>query len=114
MDEKIAIAKQTASNRKDILDKVEKWMSACEEETWLEDYNTVSSIISCLTGFLFPFMYSDFMQSLFSGLQCQDENRYSASRGAHINLKRAERARIMIQKLPGSNFVMISCLFMFK
>ncbi|KAH7292775.1 hypothetical protein KP509_29G084800 [Ceratopteris richardii] len=30
----------------------------------------------------------------------RDENRYNASRGAHINLKRAEKARTMIQKLP--------------
>lgn len=31
----------------------------------------------------------------------QDENRYSVSRGAHKNLKRAERARIMVNKIPG-------------
>jgi protein regulator of cytokinesis 1 len=30
----------------------------------------------------------------------QDENRF-ASKGAHINLKRAERARAAINKLPG-------------
>lgn len=34
----------------------------------------------------------------------QDGNRYSAGRGAHINLKRAERARIMVNKIPGSYF----------
>jgi Ase1/PRC1/MAP65 family protein len=28
-------------SRKDILDKVERWMSACEEESWLEDYSRV-------------------------------------------------------------------------
>lgn len=69
MDEKISVAKEKANSRRDILDKIEKWISACEEETWLEDYN-------------------------------RDENRYNASRGAHINLKRAEKARITIQKLP--------------
>lgn len=31
----------------------------------------------------------------------QDENRYSVSRGAHKNLKRAERARVMVNKIPG-------------
>ncbi|KAL4192453.1 hypothetical protein AMTRI_Chr06g172100 [Amborella trichopoda] len=30
----------------------------------------------------------------------RDENRYSVSRGAHKNLKRAERARIMVNKIP--------------
>lgn len=37
------------------------------------------------------------------GLIYQDENRYSAGRGAHINLKRAERARVMISKIPGTS-----------
>nr|XP_004491431.1 65-kDa microtubule-associated protein 1 [Cicer arietinum] len=69
MDNQIAKAKEEALSRKDILDKVEKWMSACEEESWLEDYN-------------------------------RDENRYNASRGAHLNLKRAEKARILVNKIP--------------
>lgn len=34
--------------------------------------------------------------------EMQDENRYSASRGTHINLKRAERARITVTKIPGN------------
>ena len=41
MEDQIAKAKEEALSRKDILDKVEKWMSACEEESWLEDYNRV-------------------------------------------------------------------------
>ncbi|CAN8252904.1 unnamed protein product [Cochlearia groenlandica] len=69
MDSQIAKAKEEAFSRKDILDRVEKWMSACEEESWLEDYN-------------------------------RDQNRYSASRGAHLNLKRAEKARILVSKIP--------------
>ncbi|CAA3021709.1 65-kDa microtubule-associated 1-like [Olea europaea subsp. europaea] len=69
MDNRIVKAKEEALSRKDILDKVEKWMSACEEESWLEDYN-------------------------------RDENRYNASRGAHLNLKRAEKARILVNKIP--------------
>ncbi|KAH7316250.1 hypothetical protein KP509_21G085200 [Ceratopteris richardii] len=69
IDEKISIAKQKAQSRKEILDRVEKWIAACEEESWLEDYN-------------------------------RDENRYNGSRGAHVNLKRAEKARVTIQKLP--------------
>ena len=35
MDNQIANAKEEALSRRDILDKVEKWMSACEEESWL-------------------------------------------------------------------------------
>ncbi|MFS7929045.1 putative microtubule-associated protein, MAP65/Ase1/PRC1 [Helianthus anomalus] len=70
MDAQIAKAKEEAHSRKDILDKVDKWMSACEEESWLEDYN-------------------------------RDENRYNGSRGAHLNLKRAEKARILVSKIPG-------------
>ncbi|CAM8951776.1 unnamed protein product [Rhodiola kirilowii] len=69
MDNQIVRAKEEALSRRDILEKVEKWMSACEEESWLEDYN-------------------------------RDDNRYSASRGAHLNLKRAEKARILIIKIP--------------
>lgn len=44
MDAQIIKAKEEALSRKDILDKVEKWMSACEEESWLEDYNRVSFV----------------------------------------------------------------------
>ncbi|XP_059662438.1 65-kDa microtubule-associated protein 1-like [Cornus florida] len=69
MDNQIVNAKEESLSRKEILDKVEKWMSACEEESWLEDYN-------------------------------RDENRYNASRGAHLNLKRAEKARILVNKIP--------------
>lgn len=69
MDSQIAKAKDEALSRKDILDRVEKWMSACEEESWLEDY-------------------------------MRDDNRYNSSRGAHLNLKRAEKARIMVNKIP--------------
>lgn len=70
MDAQIIKAKEEAHSRKDILDKVEKWMVACEEESWLEDYN-------------------------------RDDNRYNGSRGAHLNLKRAEKARILVGKIPG-------------
>lgn len=45
MDNQIANAKEEAASRKEILDKVEKWMSACEEESWLEDYNRVKYLI---------------------------------------------------------------------
>ncbi|TYJ15814.1 hypothetical protein E1A91_A10G208900v1 [Gossypium mustelinum] len=69
MDDQIAKAKQEALSRKDILDKVDKWKHASEEEKWLDDYE-------------------------------KDENRYSAGRGVHKNLKRAEKARILVSKLP--------------
>ena len=46
MDDQIAKAKEEVLSRKEILDKVEKWMLACEEESWLEDYNRVL-VLSC-------------------------------------------------------------------
>ncbi|KAK2443365.1 65-kDa microtubule-associated protein [Trifolium repens] len=69
MDEQISIAKEEASSRKAIMEKVEKWMLARDEERWLEEYS-------------------------------MDEKRYSVSRGAHKNLRRAERARIMVSRMP--------------
>ena len=35
-------AKVEALSRKEIIDRIERWLSACEEENWLEDYNLVS------------------------------------------------------------------------
>ncbi|XXG72830.1 hypothetical protein AAC387_Pa07g1841 [Persea americana] len=35
----IAKVKEEAFNRKEILEKVEKWLAACEKESWLEEYN---------------------------------------------------------------------------
>ncbi|RDY11860.1 65-kDa microtubule-associated protein 8, partial [Mucuna pruriens] len=69
MDEQISRAKEEAYSRKAIMEKVEKWMLARDEERWLEEYS-------------------------------MDENRYSVSRGAHKNLRRAERARIMVSRMP--------------
>ncbi|KAG4960002.1 hypothetical protein JHK87_036635 [Glycine soja] len=68
MDDQIRQAKEQALSRRDILDRVEKWKFAAEEEKWLDEYE-------------------------------RDENRYSAVRGAHKNLKRAEKARILVPLL---------------
>ena len=57
MDNQIAKAKEEALSRKEILDRIEKWMSTCEEESWLEDYNRVFMISLTtlfLSGFLLP------------------------------------------------------------
>ncbi|XP_026412901.1 65-kDa microtubule-associated protein 5-like isoform X1 [Papaver somniferum] len=69
MDDQIIKAKEQALSRKDILEKMEKWKFAVEEEAWLENYE-------------------------------RDQNRYSAGRGAHKNLKRAEKARTLVSKIP--------------
>ncbi|XP_008220951.1 PREDICTED: 65-kDa microtubule-associated protein 6-like [Prunus mume] len=69
IEAQIVKAKEEALSRKEIMDRIDRWLFACEEENWLEDYN-------------------------------QDENRYSAGRGAHINLKRAERARVTVNRIP--------------
>lgn len=37
----IAKVKDEAFSRKEILEKVDKWLAACEEECWLEEYNLV-------------------------------------------------------------------------
>ncbi|KAA8520526.1 hypothetical protein F0562_014782 [Nyssa sinensis] len=73
----ISKAKEEAFSRKDILDKVEKWFAACEEEFWLEDYN-------------------------------RDDNRYNAGRGTHLILKRAEKARALVNKIPAMVEALIS------
>lgn len=41
MDDQIIKAKEEAFSRKDILDKVEKWHLAAEEENWLDEYERV-------------------------------------------------------------------------
>lgn len=37
----ISKIKEEAFSRKELLEKVEKWLAACEEESWLEEYNRV-------------------------------------------------------------------------
>ena len=37
----IAKVKEEAFSRNDVLEKIEKWLAACEEESWLEEYNMV-------------------------------------------------------------------------
>ncbi|GAA0161053.1 non-motor microtubule binding protein [Lithospermum erythrorhizon] len=69
MDDHISKAEEEALSRKVIMEKVEKWILARDEERWLEEYS-------------------------------MDENRYSVHRGAHKNLRRAERARLMVHKIP--------------
>ncbi|XP_024007550.1 65-kDa microtubule-associated protein 9 [Eutrema salsugineum] len=69
--------KEEALSRKDILEKAEKWLNACEEENWLEEYN-------------------------------QDENRYNAGKGSHLILKRAEKARALVNKLPAMVEALVS------
>ncbi|KAK6920256.1 hypothetical protein RJ641_016160 [Dillenia turbinata] len=69
IEHQIEEAKGDAFSRNDILEKVDKWLAACEEECWLEEYT-------------------------------MDDNRYNAGRGAHLALKRAEKARAIITKIP--------------
>ncbi|XP_042015541.1 65-kDa microtubule-associated protein 3-like isoform X2 [Salvia splendens] len=70
LEAQISKVKEEAFSRKEILEKVQKWLLACEEECWLEEYN-------------------------------RDDNRYNAGRGAHLMLKRAEKARVLVNKIPG-------------
>lgn len=41
-DEQITKAKEQAMSRKEIMDRIDRWLAACEEENWLEDYELVS------------------------------------------------------------------------
>ena len=50
---------------------------------------------------LLPLPDTEYLGSTDIFLLKQDENRYNASRGAHLNLKRAEKTRIMVNKIPG-------------
>lgn len=42
----ISRVKDEALCRKEILEKVEKWLAACQEESWLEEYNRVEHFFS--------------------------------------------------------------------
>ena len=42
IEEQIAKTNEEAFSRKEILERIEKWLAACEEESWLEDYNKVN------------------------------------------------------------------------
>lgn len=55
MDDQIAKAKLEALSRKDILDKVEKWKHASEEEKWLDDYEKVNLFEKLLEILCFVF-----------------------------------------------------------
>ncbi|KAK2969294.1 hypothetical protein RJ640_030835 [Escallonia rubra] len=94
LDEQISRAEEEASSRKAIMEKVEKWILARDEERWLEDYSRVSFF------YIDASYVSSSLHIFVSCMLCQDENRYSVSRGAHKNLKRAERARVMVNKIP--------------
>lgn len=73
----ISKVKEEAFSRKDILEKVDKWLAACEEECWLEEYN-------------------------------RDDNRYNCGKGTHLILRRAEKARVIVNKIPAMVEALIS------
>lgn len=52
MDDQIAKAQEQAQSRKDILDKVEKWKHASEEEIWLDEYERVIQFMHNLSFYL--------------------------------------------------------------
>ncbi|KAL5208806.1 hypothetical protein ABZP36_033241 [Zizania latifolia] len=65
----ISEAKDEEFSRRDVLERMEKWQAALEEESWLEEYN-------------------------------RNENRYNVGKGTHLVLKRAEKARALVSKMP--------------
>ncbi|XP_042460285.1 65-kDa microtubule-associated protein 7-like [Zingiber officinale] len=64
--------KQEYVIRKEIIDRVNKWLLACEEEGWLQEYD-------------------------------KDTSKCTAGRGTHLNLKRAENARVTVSKIPANS-----------
>ena len=58
-------------------------------------YKTLTSISDS------PYLFKLCDHHLLNLFEFQDENRYNAGRGAHINLKRAEKARVTVSKIPG-------------
>lgn len=48
IEAQILKVKEESMTRKDIMDKVNKWQAACEEETWLEEYNQVRHFLTLL------------------------------------------------------------------
>lgn len=60
-------------------------------------FSTASLIVAFNSCASFPILNIIILSSYAK----QDENRYNASRGAHLNLKRAEKARILVNKIPG-------------
>ncbi|KAF8685876.1 hypothetical protein HU200_043789 [Digitaria exilis] len=69
LEVQISEAKDLEFSRKDVLERMDKWQSALEEESWLEEYN-------------------------------RNENRYNVGKGTHLVLKRAEKARSLVSKMP--------------
>lgn len=41
IEAQIQVVKGEAFSRREILERVEKWLVACDEESWLEEYNRV-------------------------------------------------------------------------
>lgn len=46
MDQQISRAEDEACSRKTIMEKVEKWILARDEERWLEEYGRVSILLT--------------------------------------------------------------------
>lgn len=67
MESQVLKAKEEALSRKDILERLDRWMSACEEESWLEDYSRVHKIYFSSFYCSFSSLFS-FFESLFGCL----------------------------------------------
>jgi hypothetical protein len=42
IESQILKVKEESLSRKDIMDRINKWIAACDEEAWLEEYNQVA------------------------------------------------------------------------
>ncbi|XP_008787693.2 65-kDa microtubule-associated protein 3-like [Phoenix dactylifera] len=55
----ISTVEEEAFSRKDILEKVEKWLAACNEESWLEEYNRDENCYSAVRGAHFTLKHAE-------------------------------------------------------
>lgn len=69
IEAQIVKAKEEAASRKDIMDRIDRWLFSCEEENWLEEYNRVSTkiMLQCLSlGILHDFFFPNLPSVMLS------------------------------------------------
>ncbi|EFJ15410.1 hypothetical protein SELMODRAFT_422857 [Selaginella moellendorffii] len=71
IESSIAKAKEESLDRRDIMERMERWISACEEESWLEEYSKAPLKVLC------RFFHLQYQKNI----SCYDERK--KKKGAH-------------------------------
>jgi Ase1/PRC1/MAP65 family protein len=95
----ISKAKDLEFSRKDVLEKMDRWQAALEEESWLEEYSRVRRLLVSIVRLIISIPCCMIRSACFLS---QNENRYNTGKGTHLVLKRAEKARSLVGKMPGT------------